>query len=79
MSKEDPYWYWPQCDVKGCEGVSCNGGGCWRDTGYWTVCSEHSQMHRENKSQPQMKLSAIKREKARDKDGYLKLLIKETI
>lgn len=68
----DPYWYWPQCDVEGCEGVSCNGGGCWRETGYWSVCSKHSNEFREGKPQPQMKQSAIDKEATRDKvTGYL--------
>lgn len=68
----NPYWYWPQCDVEGCEGVSCNGGGCWRETGYWQVCPEHSKMFREGKPQPKMKQSSIDKEATRDKvTGYL--------
>ena len=67
----DPYSCFPQCDVDGCERVSCNGGGCWRDTGYWSVCSKHSQDHREGKPQPKMRPSSIERENSRDKDGYL--------
>lgn len=64
----DPYWYFPQCDVEGCESVSSDGGGCWRETGYWSVCPEHSRMWREGKPQPQMKQSAIDKEATRDKE-----------
>ena len=64
--ENNPYWYWPQCDVDGCEGVSCNGGGCWRETGYWSVCSKHSDMWRRGAPQPQMKQSAIDKEATRD-------------
>lgn len=71
IAEDNPYSYWPQCDVKKCDGVSCNGGTCWRKTGYWSVCSKHSQQHREGKQQPQMKQSAIDREKSRDKNGCL--------
>lgn len=67
----DPYWYWPQCDVEGCEGVSCNGGGCWRDTGYWSVCPIHAQQFRDGKPQPRMKQSAIDKEATRLPDGTL--------
>lgn len=70
-AENDPYSYWPQCDVKGCKGVSCNGGGCWKDTGYWSVCPKHSREYRDGKPQPKMKQLAIKREKTRDKNGYL--------
>lgn len=70
--ENDPYWYWPQCDVDECDGVSCNGGGCWRETGYWSVCSEHSDAFRKGKPQPKMKQSSIEREALRDKKtGYL--------
>lgn len=67
----DPYWYWPQCDVEGCEQVSCCGGTCWRDTGYWSVCPDHSAMHRRGDPQPQMKQSSIDKEKTRDENGLL--------
>lgn len=68
----DPYWYWPQCDVDGCEGVSCNGGGCWRETGYWSVCQSHSADFRKGLPQPKMRESAIEREASRNKkDGTL--------
>lgn len=64
--ENDPYWCWPRCDVEGCEGVSCNGGGCWRETGYWSVCDKHSDMWRKGGQQPKMKQSAIDREATRD-------------
>ncbi len=67
----DPYSYYPQCNVDGCDGVSCNGGGCWRETGYWSVCPEHSQMYRDGETQPKMKQSAIDKENSRDENGYL--------
>jgi hypothetical protein len=66
----EPYFGW--CDVEGCEDEGVNGGSCWRETGYWTVCSEHSQGYREGKPQPKMKQLAIEKEKRRDKEtGYL--------
>lgn len=65
----EPYYGW--CDVEGCENEGANGGGCWRETGYWTVCSKHSQEYREGKPQPPMKQSAIDREKRRGADGVL--------
>lgn len=69
--ENDPYWYWPQCDVEDCVGVSCSGGIAWNNTGYWSVCPKHSQDYRDGKPQPQMKQSAINREASRDKDGRL--------
>ena len=63
--------YFGLCDVEDCKHESCNGGGCWRETGYWSVCSKHSQQHREGLPQPKMKQSAIDRENSRDEDGYL--------
>jgi hypothetical protein len=70
-SKEEyePYFGW--CNVEGCENEGANGGGCWRDTGYWIVCSKHSSEYREGNTQPPMKQSAIDREKRRGKDGVL--------
>lgn len=65
----EPYFGW--CDVEGCENEGANGGGCWRDTGYWTVCSKHSSEYRAGKPQPQMKQEAIDREKRRGEDGRL--------
>lgn len=49
----EPYFGW--CNVEGCKNEGANGGACWRDTGYWTVCSKHSQGYREGKPQPKMK------------------------
>lgn len=68
--ESEPYFGW--CDVNGCKNAGCNGGGCWRDTGYWTVCSEHSTAYSNGESQPKMSQVAIKREKGRDIiTGYL--------
>lgn len=69
--EDDPYNCFPQCDVEGCLGVSANGGGCWRETGYWNTCSEHSKMCREGKPQPTMKAAALQREAGRDENGFL--------
>ncbi len=64
--------YWPICDVEGCQEESCNGGGCWRDTGYWSVCQRHSKMFRDGATKPTMKESAVRREKGRNSiTGYL--------
>ena len=68
-SDDEPYFGW--CDVDGCENEGCSGGMAWRDTGYWTVCSKHSQMNREGKKQPKMKQTAIDKEKTRKPDGTL--------
>jgi hypothetical protein len=65
----EPYFGW--CDVKGCHSEGCSGGNAWNETGYWTVCSKHSQQNRDGKPQPEMKQSAIDRENSRTKDGYL--------
>ncbi len=65
--ENDPYWYWPQCDVKGCKGVSCSGGNAWRETGYWSVCTIHADQYRKRDPQPKMKKKAIKKEATRDK------------
>lgn len=60
-----PYMGW--CDVEGC-GLEASGGGvCWRETGYWKLCSDHSANYRNGKQQPKMKQSAIDRENSRDK------------
>ena len=69
--QDDPYSYWPQCDVEGCEGVTCSQGRCWRESGYWCVCSKHSQAYRDGKPQPKMKQSAIDKEASRDESGCL--------
>jgi hypothetical protein len=70
-SEEEYDPYFGGCDVEGCEREVANCGVCWRDTGYWTVCSKHSQEYREGKPQPSMKQWAIDREKRRGKDGVL--------
>ena len=69
--ENNPYWYWPICDVNRCDGVSCRGGGVWEETGYWSVCPKHSQDFRDGKPQPKMKQSSIDREATRDEDGCL--------
>lgn len=69
--ENNPYWYWPQCDVKYCKGVSCSGGVYWKETGYWSICTEHAAMARRGEPQPQMRKSAIKREASRDERGWL--------
>jgi hypothetical protein len=70
IEKYEPYFGW--CDVSRCNNEGCSGGIAWKESGYWTVCTEHSRAHREGKPQPKMKASAIKREKSRDKvTGYL--------
>ena len=67
---KEPYFGW--CDVEGCNNEGCSGGMAWNDTGYWTVCSKHSQDYRDGKSQPKMKQTAIDREESRDKKtGWL--------
>lgn len=71
--EHDPYWYWPQCDVDGCEGVSGYNGMGWRETGYWCLCSKHANDFRAGKPQPKMKDSAIAKEKTRLPDGTLPL------
>ena len=70
--EHDPYWYWPQCDVSGCKGVSSSGGLHWRETGYWSICTKHGDMCRAGKPQPKMRKSTIDREVSRDPEtGYL--------
>lgn len=67
---DEPYFGW--CDVEGCEEEGCSGGNAWRKTGYWTVCTKHSDDNRAGKPQPEMKQKAIDRENSRDKEtGYL--------
>jgi hypothetical protein len=53
------------CDVQGCNMTAVNQGGHWKDSGYWCVCTEHSQMGRDGKLRPRMKREAIEREKNR--------------
>jgi len=64
--EDERYPYWGVCDVNDCNNENCNGGGCWRETGYWQVCSIHSQMWRDGKPQPKMKKEAIAIEATRD-------------
>lgn len=71
MSKPDPYWYWPQCDVKGCKGVSGCNGMYWRETGYWCLCDKHSAMGRAGEPQPEMKARSVRKEATRLPNGYL--------
>jgi hypothetical protein len=63
--------YFGRCEVEGCYLEIANGGCCWRDTGYWNVCSKHSREFRKGKPRPPMKQSAIDREKRRGMDGVL--------
>ena len=66
----EPYFGW--CDVEGCDKEGCSGGNAWRDSGYWTVCSQHAQDYRDKKPQPKMKKASVKKESLRDKKtGYL--------
>ena len=65
----EPYFGW--CDVEGCKNEACSGGNCWRETGYWSVCRNHSSNWRAGKPQPKMKDKAIRREASRDEDGFL--------
>lgn len=66
----EPYFGW--CDVEGCDEEGCSGGNAWRDSGYWTVCSQHAQDHRDKKPQPKMKRASVEKENSRDKKtGYL--------
>lgn len=64
----EPYFGW--CNVKGCDDEACNGGSCWRETGYWNVCHKHSDMYRKGKPQPKMKQWAVDKEKSRDKKKW---------
>jgi hypothetical protein len=60
-----------ECDVDGCTRTPSNGGGCWRETGYWSVCMNHSDAWRNGNPQPKMKQAAVEREASRGKDGWL--------
>ncbi len=61
-----------KCDVLFCKNEVVAGGTCWRETGYWSVCSKHSDDHRDGKPQPKMKQKAVDREKKRNPEtGYL--------
>jgi hypothetical protein len=59
------------CDVDGCNENEASGGGYWRDTGYWLLCSKHCDAGRKELPQPQMKQEAIQRERSRRPDGTL--------
>lgn len=59
------------CDAEGCNEDVSNGGVCWQETGYWSLCSKHFQMHRDGNPQPAMKQIAIDKEKSRLPNGYL--------
>ena len=63
--------YQEVCDVDGCNLIRCNGGVCWPETGYWSVCQIHSVKYRDGESQPIMKKEAIEREASRLPDGCL--------
>ena len=59
------------CDVEGCDLMPYDGGGCWRETGYWSVCQTHLTKHRSGENQPVMKKEAVEREASRLPDGRL--------
>jgi hypothetical protein len=59
------------CDVKGCADWVVAQGGMWAETGYWMLCSDHSNAYRKGKPQPAMKARAITREASRDEYGCL--------
>ena len=63
-----------KCDVDGCNGTSANGGGHYRGSGYWCLCSKHSDKARNGASKPKMKIGAIEREEKRklSPDGVLR-------
>lgn len=60
-----------RCDVLGCDNNSDNGGGQWRETGYWMLCGKHWSEGHKGAKQPTMKPEAIAREKSRNSDGTL--------
>jgi len=65
----EPYFGW--CNVEGCENEGANGGGCWPETGYWTVCSKHAAEYRAGQPQPKMQQKYIDKEATRLPDGTL--------
>jgi len=65
----EPYFGW--CNVEGCENEGANGGGCWPETGYWTVCSKHASEYRAGQPQPKMQQKYIDKEATRLPDGNL--------
>jgi hypothetical protein len=68
----EPYFGW--CNVEGCENEGANGGCCWRETGYWTVCSKHASEYRAGKPQPKMQQKYIDKEATRLPDGTLPIV-----
>lgn len=70
--EDERYPYWGVCDVDGCDDEARDGGGCWRETGYRSVCRKHFHLYRDGGLQPKMKESAIAKEATRDPvTGYL--------
>ena len=69
VSAVEPYFGW--CDVKGCKNEASCGGIAWQDSGYWSTCSEHTNMHRAGFPQSTMKAASIEREARRDEKGFL--------
>ena len=67
---QKPYLW---CNVYGCDNKGTK-GGCWRETGYWTVCLKHATQWSKGKPQPQMKRSAIDREKRRCETRIAKII-----
>ena len=65
----EPYFGW--CNVEGCENEGANGGNCWPETGYWTVCSKHAAEYRAGQPQPKMQQKYIDKEATRRPDGTL--------
>ena len=65
----EPYFGW--CNVEGCENEGANGGNCWPETGYWTVCSKHAAEYRAGQPQPKMQQKYIDKEATRLPDGTL--------
>ncbi len=68
----EPYFGW--CNVEGCENEGANGGCCWRETGYWTVCCKHASEYRAGKPQPKMQQKYIDKEATRLPDGTLPIV-----
>ena len=68
----EPYFGW--CNVEGCENEGANVGCCWRETGYWTVCSKHASEYRAGKPQPKMQQKYIDKEATRLPDGTLPIV-----
>lgn len=62
------------CDVEGCERTQSSGGMCWRETGYWSICSTHSVLWRNGEPQPKMKQESIDKEASRGADGILPVI-----